>query len=124
MFVDQVDAKRVIIGDAEVEFRQDIKKVLELNDLVVILLRKGKLDESGSFYSRNILAYDGKGEPVWRVEDAGISVRNREGNYIPQPYLSLWTGKDGKSLHAGLGGIEVEIDPSNGMLVKMEEHRW
>lgn len=105
-------------------FEQRIVKVIEFNGKIIVLLNSDDFKEGEILSSRNIIAYDKKGQLVWRIEDAGIKIRNRNNEYIPQPYLSLWVGRDGNTLHAGLGGVEVEVNPTDGTLIKMAQYRW
>ena len=115
---------RLKINETEVEFPQRVRKFVELNGLTIVLLKVGDFEEGDELVGRNIVAYDSNGELAWRIERHGFSVRNRKGDFVPQAYFGLWIDEDGETLRAGIPVADFKVDPSNGMLLEMEQSRW
>lgn len=124
MAAELVSPSRLKIGNKEIEFPQRVKKFVEFKGLTIVLLKVSDFEEGDELVGRNIVAYDGQGELVWRIEYHGFKVKNRKGVEVPQAFFGLWIDKDGKTLRAGIPVAVFEVDPATGTFLKVELERW
>ena len=120
MNVELVNPRVLKINDSVIEFQQRIKKFLEIEDRVVVLLKVSDFEDGDELVGRNIVAVNQNGEIDWRIEYHGFKVRNRKDVEVPQAFFSLWLDEDGKTLRASIPVAKFEVDPETGMFRSLQ----
>ena len=109
------DKFTVEIGNRILKFDEKISQVLELEDKILILLNKYGHPENDPDYGRNVVAFDARGEELWRIEDSGVKVRGRTMEKVSQGYTGLRETRDG-TIHAWAMDWRHDLDPKTGKI--------
>lgn len=115
-----VNPKTLQIDDTVVEFEQRVKRFVEIDGRVVVLLKVSDFENGDELVGRNIVAVNEHGEIAWRIEYHGFKVRNRVGIEVPQAFFGLWLEDDGKKLRAGIPVADFVVDPETGRFLSVE----
>ncbi len=106
---------RITIGRKSLEFEQNIKKVLELRDRVIVLLDDESYPKSDPQRERNVLSFSQDGAMLSRIERSKCRMRQSDGTPIPCPYVGMRIAQDGKTLVVyDVAGACYEFDPETG----------
>lgn len=105
MIRSEIREGRLCIHDRPVATSLPAINAIALDEIVIVLL-----DDEGAPDPRNIVAFDGAGELVWRV---GEQARGGGGT---QSFVALWVGEGGQVLARNWNGVEYEVLPTDGSL--------
>ena len=113
MNVRQIGERVLVIGGQEIEFRQKILRFLPLEDRVIVLLNPDDFEFGDPMVGRNILAYDGSGELIWRVADHGLKRPSRR--KAPEAFFNIGMPDD-STINAVAASCIFKLDPETGAL--------
>ena len=109
-----ISGRNLIVNGRKIRFDQRIEKFVVLDDRVIVALRVSAFEVGDSLVGRNILAFDEKGEMLWRIPATGARRSSRFGGTTPEAYLDLYVG-DGGKIHVGSpSGVRFDLDPMTG----------
>lgn len=115
MKVEQLDDRRLRIGERVVQFDRDIDEVLALEDRVIVVFDVLSFAEDDPDVGRNVFAYDAGGNELWRVEDARVMVEGDTVEKVSQGYTELSETQDG-TIHAWAMDWRHDLDPETGKI--------
>lgn len=105
-----IDGTDLIVGEETRSFEVPIKRAIDFEDFVVVLL-KGTRD-SHPHSLQNVLAIDPDGSIRWEIP--------AEPDGQPRPYTNIYT-ETGEDLHANnFAGYLYEVDPETGEILERE----
>ena len=109
------DGDRIVIDGNEHRLEKKIRKVVPLDDKVVVLFRHGDYDETDFSQKRNVIALDRRGKMLWRIQESSEWVQ--EGKELANPYIGVGFRDEGERIVAcDMGGMDADLDPETGTL--------
>ena len=109
------DGDRIIIGGTEVELEKRISKVLPLDDRVIVLFDHDEYDDADFAQKRNIVALDGRGKMLWRIEES--KPIDMDGEFSPDPFIGMGFEDNGQRVVVcDMDGLTLDLDPQTGRL--------
>ena len=108
--------KTLTVNGRTIEFEQRVEDLVVLDDRVIIRLYVDDFAVGDPLVGRNLLAYDAKGELLWRIPATGVMRDSVHGGQTPEAFFDLWMGDDGKVKSATPDGFEFDVDPEMGKI--------
>lgn len=102
-----IDSNNLIIGSKSIQFPDRIKKVLEIDDKIIVLAAYGQLIEFGKL-ERTVFCVNEHGEILWQIEE--YPFRGRD----PAPYTNIWLNESNELMAGNWRGYDFKVDLSNG----------
>ena len=93
--------------------------MVELDARVIIELMVDDFKVGDPLVGRNILAFDGNGEMLWRIPASGVMRSSRYGGETPEAYFGLWLDDEGNLKTGVPSGWDYVLDPENGDTLDM-----
>lgn len=111
------DGNRITIDGRTIALEVPIDEIFELPDRVIVLFDEEEYPESDSRENRNVVALDRDGRELWRIEQARTRLRDSDGNRIPNPYVGVSAGADGRTVEVYTwAGVCYRLDPNTGKI--------
>lgn len=115
MRVSKLDDRTLRVGDTTIRSNDAITQVLELDAKILVLFDNYDHPEDDPNFGRNIVAYDARGNELWRIEDARVMVPGRTLDKVPQFYTGLRESQDGK-VHAWVLDWRYDLNTETGAI--------
>ncbi|MEL7571183.1 MAG: hypothetical protein AAGU14_11580 [Eubacteriaceae bacterium] len=96
----------ITINDKEIKFNHDIFKYIEIDNIIIILLKRNSNDKNNVFG-----IYDGK--IIWQIQ----SVLDLYPNFHQMSYVGIKKYEDGNIIVTDFGGSRFIVNPQNGKII-------
>ncbi|MEM9684774.1 MAG: hypothetical protein AAF942_15995 [Pseudomonadota bacterium] len=113
MKVEQLDDRKLRIGEKVIQFDYEIADVLTMSDRVIVLFDVLSFAEDDPDTGRNVFAYDANGNELWRIEDARVMVEGELLEKVSHGYTELHRTQD-KTLHAWVKDWRYDLNTETG----------
>lgn len=106
------------LGDMQIDFASPIKDVLEIDNVLLVLLRRVgvKIDAEESM-NRNVHAYNQKGDKLWDIQES------LSGGDKDKPYTAIYFDSGDVVAYCGLG-FEYSLNLKTGSVKPRGGRPW
>jgi len=106
------------LGDTQIDFLSPIKDVLEVDNVLLVLLRRvGIKIGAGESMNRNVQAYDQKGGKLWDIQESP------SGGNKDKPYTAIYFDSGDVVAYCGLG-FEYSLNLKTGSVKPRGGRPW
>ena len=110
--------KTLKVGDIKIDFLSPIKDVLEVDNFLLVLLRRvGVQVNIGESMNRNIQAFNQKGDKLWDIQESP------SGGKKDKPYTAIYSESGDVVVYCGLG-FEYSLNLKNGSVKPRGGRPW